>query len=45
MFSVVLNPKEYQDSSVFIPENLSFCSVMGELLEEEKNDTAPPFVY
>jgi hypothetical protein len=41
----MLNSKEYQDNNVFIPENLSFCSVMGELFEEEKNNTAPPFVY
>ncbi|KLU14071.1 MULTISPECIES: hypothetical protein [Xenorhabdus] len=45
MFSMLLNPKEYHGSGVFVPENLSFCSIMKELLEEEKNNSTSPFVY
>ncbi|MDX7989475.1 transposase [Xenorhabdus sp. 12] len=44
MFSLVLTPKEY-NSVVFVPKNLSFCSIMKELIEEEKNNPTSQFVY
>ncbi|MBI6550811.1 transposase [Xenorhabdus lircayensis] len=37
MFSMELKPKEY-NSIVCVPENLSFCSIMKELMEEENNN-------
>ncbi|WP_115826445.1 transposase [Xenorhabdus cabanillasii] len=44
MFSMELKPKEY-NSIVYVPENLSFCSIMKELIEEENNNRTSRFVY
>ncbi|MBD2779397.1 transposase [Xenorhabdus szentirmaii] len=44
MFSMELKPKEY-NSIVYVPENLSFCSIMKELMVEENNNHASRFVY
>ncbi|CDL83142.1 transposase [Xenorhabdus szentirmaii] len=44
MFSMELKPKEY-NSIVYVPENLSFCSIMKELMAEENNNHASRFVY
>ncbi|MEX0447881.1 transposase [Xenorhabdus sp. SGI246] len=44
MFSMELKPNEY-NSIVYVPENLSFCSIMKELIEEENNNHTSRFVY
>ncbi|CDH20871.1 hypothetical protein XBKQ1_2810017 [Xenorhabdus bovienii str. kraussei Quebec] len=44
MFSMELKPKEY-NSIVYVPENLSFYSIMKELIEEENNNHTSRFVY
>ncbi|MDE9459735.1 transposase [Xenorhabdus bovienii] len=44
MFSMELKPKEY-NSIVSVPKNLSFCSIMKELIEEENNNHTSRFVY
>ncbi|MBD2786659.1 transposase [Xenorhabdus sp. DI] len=44
MFSMVLKPNEY-NSVVYVPENLSFCSIIKELIEEENNNHTSRFVY
>ncbi|MDE9545198.1 transposase [Xenorhabdus bovienii] len=44
MFSMELKPNEY-NSIVYVPENLSFCSIMKELMAEENNNHASRFVY
>ncbi|PHM25796.1 transposase [Xenorhabdus budapestensis] len=44
MFSMELKSDEY-NSIVSVPENLSFCSIMKELIEEENNNHTSRFVY
>ncbi|CBJ80425.1 hypothetical protein [Xenorhabdus bovienii] len=44
MFSMELKLNEY-NSIVHVPQNLSFCSIMKELIEEENNNHISRFVY
>ncbi|WP_340608143.1 transposase [Xenorhabdus bharatensis] len=44
MFSMELKPDEY-NSIVYVPDNLSFCSIMKELIKEENNNHTSQFVY